>query len=67
MCNRSAKQVDLRAGDRLMVGDVEVDLLAKTGRTARLRVVAPSNARIRVVEQEKKPELAFAQSVSSIA
>ena len=56
------KTIEIRAGEALsLAGLVTVELLHKTGRTARLQITAP-----REVSVEKKPQ-AMAQPVPSMA
>lgn len=43
----TALTMDLRAGERMLIGDVAVELIHKSGQLARLRIVAPQNTSIK--------------------
>ena len=59
---RSQMIVDLQPGDGVQVGDVTVEMVHKSGRAARMRIIAPRNLPIL-----RKPANEQAQSVPGMA
>lgn len=56
---RSTLTVDVTVGDQLAIGDsVVVELLQKSGRNARLRLVAPRDVEIRRTPLPISPSMA---------
>ena len=46
-CDSAAMTVEIKAGELLVIGDVSVELIHKSGKAARLRVVAPRDTGIK--------------------
>jgi hypothetical protein len=59
---RSQMIVDLQPGDAVQVGDVTMELVHKSGRAARLRLIAP-----RQVPIERRPATDAPQPVPGMA
>lgn len=55
---RSTLTVDVAVGDQLVIGSVVVELLQKSGRNARLRLVAPREIEIRRAPLPESPSMA---------
>lgn len=55
---RSTLTVDVTVGDQLVIGSVMVELLHKSGRNARLRLVAPREIEIRRAPLPASPSMA---------
>ena len=67
MADVGSMHFDVRPGEQLLVGGVRVELVHKSGRLARLKVTAPHDVPVKLVEQAEISSLHPRKVVPSTA